>query len=907
MEILSYPVGLLVGVIQITVAFSAGENGGSLLLNGERVCDLTPSQNSCQVALGAVPKLHRLDLASETPQGLVVNDTRWLNRGVLPAELRLVKTTNGKRCEMFLVYAHPNKEKAIRLLVTSDREVLFDGPPRHSLSLNCEGSVFVAAEVAFADGLRASSVLPLSQFSENASVAVYPWHLEAVESEEQRALALGESAPFAVERGEAHLLVVAEPFSLAKLLDLAGVQEAPAGDWELRERTASFRAVRQLRFSGPLSEPVAITLILAVEGFPRVEIPRSRDWLQRLLLASEELSQRFAKRPRRLWDATALAGYLASSVSRRRVVWAISSTVGEDASRFASASVRRYLMELNVPLVHWIIATKSSEDVAVTKIWSQDDLAPAFAALDRVLGNQVVLWLTRDPLAEPVPELPAGYRRAGDYRYAGSSKPRPEADQASGGEVPKPLTRLGSLGRSLAANARKGEMLRLPIPPGFANKVTSGADEAVFQAEGAEPARLPVEAEPGSAPVFVFIHPAFVTAESLPYWKQQVSELAFALAPHSPILLLPRQVGFGLEPVQLVGPEALNTHWSQLTRVFEAMLGLAGRRAGYLEPLTRNNAPMYRQAKMALAASRGQEERSTLLAALASLVDWADNHPGPAWLLVFVDDLPMDPCGLVATLMSQVTGEPLPAAQNCGLSEELRQLAAFLSFRGYSVLGVWQTLRKPEARFLFGAGLEGSVSPTTTTTVSLAGGDQEFLKLLALYTGGSSAKDRFQWQFEANGKHLWALLQTEKIGGLSGQGSRLSLGSISWAIRRERPEFWVIGPLQAYARGGTVSGDLLDDIAVTRREPRDGSTTLGIRLHLRQGKEEPPRGPVRLSVGTWAQSGPVRWQQRMLETPPDEFLIFETNVAPDALWLGVVVEDLESGRWGGASVPVESP
>lgn len=904
MEILSYPVGLLVGVIQITVAFSSGESKGYLLLNGEKACDLTPSQNVCQVALGEAPRIHRLDLLGETPQGLVVKDTRWLNRGVLPAELRLVKTTGGKRCEVLLAYAHPNKEKAIRVLVSSDRGLLFDGPPRPSLAVDCEGSTFLSAEVSFADGLRAASVLPLSRFFDEASAAVYPWHVEVIGPEEQNTLSV-HNAPFlAVEKGEAHLLVVAEPFSVGKLFDLVELQEIPAGDWDLRERTASLRAVRQLQFTGPLSESVAITLILAVEGFPRVEIPRSRDWLQRLLLASEELSQRFAKRPRRLWDATALAGYLASGVSRRRVVWTLFSTPGEDASRFKEASVQAYLRDLNVPLVQWAIGGRGGKETAVAKVVHKRDVASAFAALDRLLGRQVVFWLTQDPLAEQPPVPPAGYRRAGDYGDAANRQPEGGSERKSGGGAPTLLAPPGSPPRSPKGYESTGEALRLPIPPGFSGGTTRAAPEAVFQAQGFEPALLPVDSGPASVPIFVFIHPAFVADESLRYWKHQVSQLARAVAPRVPILLLPKQVGFGLEPVQLVNSEALDSHWLALTRAFASMPGLARRRAGYLEAFARNHGPTYRQRTMDRTFSLGQQEKDILLAALASLVDWATNQPGPAWLLFLADDLPMDPCALVAGAVSQIIGEPAHGGQSCSLGEEVGQLAAFLAFRGYSLLGASQTTRKPEARFFSNVGAEGSPSAPAASAVSLAGGGQELVKLLASATGGSSAQDRFQWRLEPNEKPLWALLPPDKAGGLRGAGTTLSLGPMTWAIRAERPEFWLVGPLHAFARGASRVGDLLDESAVTGRVDHQGSMVLDVRLRFRQGKEAPPSGPLRVSVGIWPTSGPTQWQQRIVETVAGGVLTFQSSVPLNVPWVGVIVEDLESGRWGGVSVVV---
>ncbi|MGC8917647.1 MAG: hypothetical protein ACP5NF_11790 [Thermoanaerobaculum sp.] len=304
---------------------------------------------------------------------------------------------------------------------------------------------------------------------------------------------------------------------------------------------------------------------------------------------------------------------------------------------------------------------------------------------------------------------------------------------------------------------------------------------------------------------------------------------------------------------------------------------------------------------------RGQEERKALLAALASLVEWAANHPGPAWLLLLVDDLPVDPCSLVAEFMSRATGEPGPWTQRCDLRGEVGQLADFLASRGYSVLGLWPTTKKPEARLFNAAGTEAGEASSRLHIVPVVGEDQELLQRLASSTGGFTGRGQLQRKLEAREEPLWAVLENEKKDETPEQGSRLSLGALSWAIRRTRPEFWVMGPLTALARGAPRIGELVGDVAVARGFEGDAPSSVELRLRLREGKEMLSPGPVRLVLGTLSPSGLFQQQTKVVDVIPGETLTLQANVPLEARWLGVIVEHLETGRWGGVSVPVSGP
>lgn len=904
MQILSYPVGLVVGLIRVTVAFSSGEASGHLLLDGKRVCDLAPTRNHCEVDLGPEPRVHRLELATQTPQGFAIQDTRWLNRGVLPAELRVVKLARGKRCELLFAYAHPHKEKAIGIRVDSDRGVLFEGQPRESFTVDCEGLSFLVAEATFADGLRASSVVSFSQFSESATSQVFPWHIEAIAAKETVPPDVTGLPVVAVERGGAHLVVVAEPFALNNLVTLAGTDEPPAGDWAVRGRTTPLRVLRQRELAGPLREALSTTLILAVDGFPRLELPRSREWLELLLRACEELSQRFANRPRRFWDAIALGGYLASGMGTRRAVWAVRESPGEDASRFSSSSAQTYLHEVNVPLMYWVIGARGGGDTMATPVTRREEIPSAFAALGGLLARQVVLWVQRDPLVEPPLSLPPGYQRAGFSAVPQRGQLEVPSNNPPGiAALFSPMPVL-SAGPNPSKSPNPQAPVALPVPPGFARRVRADASASVFWPNDEGPRPVPVNAVDAPTPVFVFFHPAFVADASLRYWKNVLGRLSSAAGFGSPLLLLPSPGGFGLQSLSLGGPGSLEDQWDKVARTFKTHKNLADRRGGYLEAFARGQAAVRGEGRAQLIASLGQEEKDVLRVALASLVQWVGQHPGPAWLVIVADDFPVDPCRLVADVVSHAAGEPGLDVPACDLREELEHLAAFLAYCGYSVVGLWQTEVKPEATSFSGHAVDGSAGASAVARVPLAGGRQEGLELLATATGGATNVDRVHWNDALGGPQLWVLVPTDGVSGASGSPARASLGSVSWSVRGERPAFWAVGPLHGLQAGPTRYGELLKEVVVEKSASHEGTPSYKITLVFDRQREEPvPARTVRLTLGTWAPMSRVYLQQKLVEMASDAVFSFQAILPADSTWLGVVVEDLASGRWGAAAVP----
>ena len=89
MEILSYPIGLLVGLFPIAVSLGPSKAPAHLLLDGRPVCELTERSPGCMVDLGRDPRVHLLELLRTDPAGHVTERVRrWVNRpGIEPEVL----------------------------------------------------------------------------------------------------------------------------------------------------------------------------------------------------------------------------------------------------------------------------------------------------------------------------------------------------------------------------------------------------------------------------------------------------------------------------------------------------------------------------------------------------------------------------------------------------------------------------------------------------------------------------------------------------------------------------------------------------------------------------------------------------------------------------------------------------
>ena len=123
MDILSYPVGLLIGLFPVIVDLGTNPRPAELLLDGRSACTISARAPACTVDLGPDPVIHLLELVRKDKSGQVVESVkRWVNKPGVEAEVRAAGRCDGKTstCDFTLMWAHPGKLDPTSLTVALD-------------------------------------------------------------------------------------------------------------------------------------------------------------------------------------------------------------------------------------------------------------------------------------------------------------------------------------------------------------------------------------------------------------------------------------------------------------------------------------------------------------------------------------------------------------------------------------------------------------------------------------------------------------------------------------------------------------------------------------------------------------------------------------------------------------------
>ena len=124
MQILTYPVGVVVGVLPLVVELGVPPRPASLLLDGRPACALTAEAPGCRVDFGSLPRMHLLELVRTEASGRVVERaTRWVNRpGADQAEVQTRTTCppDAATCTVLIGWAHPERLNPSRIRATLD-------------------------------------------------------------------------------------------------------------------------------------------------------------------------------------------------------------------------------------------------------------------------------------------------------------------------------------------------------------------------------------------------------------------------------------------------------------------------------------------------------------------------------------------------------------------------------------------------------------------------------------------------------------------------------------------------------------------------------------------------------------------------------------------------------------------
>jgi VWFA-related protein len=451
MQILAYPIGIVTGLLPITVDLGPTRAPADLLLDGRPVCALTVEQPLCSVDVGRDPHVHLLQLVRRDEAGEVKEQaTLWLNRPGTNNQAQVyVKTTcspDWSTCALVPSWVHPQHLAPTRVRVTLDNQVVYEGAagrlpsPLAVRRRNPDSVSLLQAEAQFGDGSRAHFASPVgSHYAETSLASLQALPLEVESSgrgkELEGWLADAHVSEHRPEKGDAEVVFVVEP----------SAYRADPGFWaDLRHEVASGVSLRGDLAHVDIDNPSAGARGGGYEGYSISGLARALPSVKQVtvIVAGERLSEldatEFGVRKKIGWvgglvaasavtsselrtaDAVTEGAYsLAGAPARRVLVLVVGEPKGEpgaDASLVSVAGARAYLSEIMVPLVVLRVGAVAREEGwgGGRVVRSGNDFGEALHAVEGELGRQELVWIdgSLNPAAF-APELPPGVRLAG--------------------------------------------------------------------------------------------------------------------------------------------------------------------------------------------------------------------------------------------------------------------------------------------------------------------------------------------------------------------------------------------------------------------------------------------------------------------------------------------------------------
>lgn len=430
MDILTYPVGVLIGILPVAVDLGRPPAPAELLLDGRHACHLTAEAPDCSVDLGSEPKLHLLELVRRRDESgeIVERAVRWVNKpGSARAEVHADVACDPARreCAIKTSWAHPERAKPLRISVSVGGGKVFDGAPsalpkRLTVPWDPEEpATVVSVDAEFGDGQGASHARILgAKLSDSAEASLEAVPLSVApeapgDREIARRLAAAGLPVRGVEKGHSEIVFVVQP---------SAVEAAPKL-WRELARKGRVRTASGLSPGQAGGDPIAIAQVPIEKAPPVVQELADVDGFN-IVVANERLSQfdafsfaggragwlralaegpgRLPGRSMRTSDAVVAAAYAKGAGHRRRVLVLIAGRAEpkprkptpEEKSRFQTSAARSYLAEILVPFVVWRVGTTSLGDWPEAKpILSLGDFENAVSELGRALHRQRIAWL----------------------------------------------------------------------------------------------------------------------------------------------------------------------------------------------------------------------------------------------------------------------------------------------------------------------------------------------------------------------------------------------------------------------------------------------------------------------------------------------------------------------------------
>lgn len=405
MQILTYPIGVVVGLLPIVVDLGVPPRSASLLLDGREACRLTAEGPGCSVDFGSLPRIHLLELVRADASGRVVERaTRWVNRpGADQAEVQTQTTCQpgAAVCTVLIGWAHPERLNPSRIRAALDgRPVQLPKSRTLRVPARALRGTLLTVELTFPDDRRATYAGAVGGRTHgDESVDLVPvLHEGTCDAERLREVVRryeGANVRLrAVEPGEPgdwQLTFVAEPSILDVLRAWFEEKKAPL--------IGSKRILVPDRIAaafGGTGNVVALTGVVAdgsLQEFDLLQAGSPELWVERLVAALRGA----ASGGSRTADAVTATGFHAGAAPRRRAVVLLLGKSATDASVLPAAGVGRYLEEARVPFEAWALAPNDRAGWrGARNVATPTDFYDALVALRRRVSCQSIAWVEAD-------------------------------------------------------------------------------------------------------------------------------------------------------------------------------------------------------------------------------------------------------------------------------------------------------------------------------------------------------------------------------------------------------------------------------------------------------------------------------------------------------------------------------
>lgn len=666
MEILSFPIGVVVGLLSVTVSLSPEELPASLSLDNVPVCHFQTTTDSCTVNVGPVPHVARLELRSlarpELPKAV-----RWLNRPA-PAEAHLQGDCQLGTCRFQVSWAHPEKLSPREIVITGNGVTLVQNTASFSLGEE-ELPASLLVQVSFPDGSTAVSAWrPGGQVGENSEVQLTSYPVVAAADSQDLTpgldLGMGVTLVEVEERAPCAMVVVAAPHAAA---DVTSSSKFPCEHVEL---------------------------VLAVEGLPRLTLSPEALQLQRFSRLLAAFSSKYKGSALQLGDGLAAGAWRLASFSgpRLAVVWLAGSE--EDRSRISLADAQRYASELGVLVRLW--GRHRHRSLGAVDISKRLGLESAIGDLEQTLAKVKLLWL-EGPVHPRYARLrlPAGVEPVASHAWAAGAKSAVFREEVEVTAVRIPVVAEGAGGENLQAE-----------------DLEVSEDGKPVEVIALEPLRSPGQRkEP--LPVVIYLAGPLLEQRNWPPPTDLVTQLAASLTQVGPVTVVVATPRAQAVAESLANPAALTQVLQMVHLGSGGNIGRVRQRFSdfFAAASTSDHSSFVSLATAAQAAVR--EEELQIQQALAELGRWLATQPKGGVLVLVAGELSFESWRFYEELLSSSTarGSERELARwrskmaGTSLPLQARDLSAHIASRGWLLVGL--ATNAGEVAFVAGAERSG--------------------------------------------------------------------------------------------------------------------------------------------------------------------------------------------------------